>query len=45
VLGIGIIRPDGMGEKSVGKWPVVICLDDAIALLRAAGYGTPLEET
>jgi len=45
VLGIGIIRPDGMGETSVGKWPVVICLDDAIALLRAAGYGTPLEET
>jgi hypothetical protein len=44
VLGIGVLRPDGMGEASVGKWPVVICLDDAIALLRAAGYGTPLEE-
>ena len=41
VLGIGVIRPDGMGEASIGKWPVVICLDDAIALLRAAGYGTP----
>lgn len=45
VLGIGVVRPDGMGETSVGMWPVVICLDDAIALLRAAGYGTPLEET
>jgi len=45
VLGIGVLRPDGMGETSVGKWPVVICLDDAIALLRAAGYGTPPEET
>lgn len=45
VLGIGVLRPDGMGEASIGKWPVVICLDDAIALLRAAGYGTPLEET
>ena len=45
VLGIGVLRPDGMGEANVGKWPVVICLDDAIALLRAAGYGTPLEET
>jgi hypothetical protein len=45
VLGIGVLRPDGMGEATVGKWPVVICLDDAIALLRAAGYGTPLEET
>ncbi len=44
VLGIGVLRPDGMGEKSVGKWPVVVCLDDAIALLRAAGYGTPIEE-
>jgi hypothetical protein len=45
VLGIGVLRPDGMGEANVGKWPVVICLDDAIALLRAAGYGTPLEDT
>jgi hypothetical protein len=45
VLGIGVLRPDGMGEASIGKWPVVLCLDDAIALLRAAGYGTPLEET
>ena len=45
VLGIGVIRPDGMGEASVGMWPVVMCLDDAIALLRAAGYGIPLEES
>ena len=45
VLGIGVIRPDGMGETTVGMWPAVICLDDLIALLRAAGYGTPLEET
>ena len=44
VLGIGVIRPDGMGETTVGLWPVVMCLDDAIALLRAAGYGTPPEE-
>lgn len=44
VLGIGVLRPDGMGEASVGKWPVVMCLDDAIAVLRAAGYGTPPEE-
>ncbi len=45
VLGIGVVRPDGMGETSVGMWPAVVCLDDLIALLRAAGYGTPLEET
>ena len=42
ILGIGVIRPDGMGEASIGTWPVVMCLDDAIALLRAAGYGTPI---
>jgi hypothetical protein len=44
VLGIGVLRPDGMGEVNVGKWPAVICLDDLIALLRAAGYGMPPEE-
>ena len=44
VLGVGIIRPDGMGEASVGRWPVVLCLDDFIALARAAGYGLPLGE-
>lgn len=43
VLGIGLIRPDGMGETTVGMWPVVLCFDDAIALLRAAGYGMPPE--
>ena len=42
ILGIGVRRPDGMGETSIGTWPVVMCLDDAIALLRAAGYGTPI---
>jgi hypothetical protein len=45
ILGIGVVRPDGMGETTVGMWPAVMCLDDLIALLRAAGYGTPLEET
>jgi hypothetical protein len=45
VLGIGVVRPDGMGETTVGMWPAVMCLDDVIALLRAAGFGTPLEET
>jgi len=44
VLGIGIIRPDGMGETTVNKWPCVVCFDDLIALLRAAGYGMPPEE-
>lgn len=44
VLGIGVIRPDGMGEASIGRWPAVLCFDDLIALLRAAGYGLPPEE-
>lgn len=44
VLGIGLIRPDGMGEASVGMWPALLCFDDLIALLRAAGYGLPPEE-
>lgn len=39
LLGVGVIRPDGMGEASIGRWPAVLCLDDLIALLRAAGYG------
>lgn len=39
LLGIGLIRPDGMGETTVGKWPAIVCFDDLIALLRAAGYG------
>jgi hypothetical protein len=43
LLGVGIIRPDGMGETSVGRWPVVMCFDDWIALMRAAGYGMPPE--
>lgn len=43
-LGIGVIRPDGMGEKSIGLWPAVLTLADLVALLRAAGYGLPAEE-
>jgi len=43
-LGIGVIRPDGMGEASIAMWPAVICLADLVALLRAAGYGLPPEE-
>jgi hypothetical protein len=40
-LGIVILRPDGMGEKSIDLWPFIVCQADGIALLRAAGYGTP----
>ena len=40
-LGIGVIRPDGMGEASVHLWPAVLTLADLVALLRAVGYGLP----
>jgi hypothetical protein len=34
-----IWRPDGMGPAGVGRWPVMIELDEFTRLLRAAGYG------
>ena len=37
-----IFRPDGLGETRVGEWPVMMRLDDWIGLVRAAGYGEPL---
>lgn len=40
-VGIGVIRPDGMGPATIETWPAVICLADLVALLRAAGYGLP----
>lgn len=36
-----IVRPDGMGEKSIAAWPVVLTLADFTDLLREAGYGDP----
>ena len=41
LLGVVVLRPDGMGESSVAQWPAIVCLADLVALLRAAGYGTP----
>lgn len=41
LLGVGVIRPDGMGEANVHMWPAVLTLADVVALLRAAGYGMP----
>lgn len=39
-----VTRPDGMGETTVDDWPVTMRFADWRALVRAAGYGTPLEE-
>lgn len=40
-LPLVVHRPDGMGPASVADWPVTLRLQDAVALLRAAGYGEP----
>ena len=39
-----VLRMDGQGEASIGAWPCVIRLDNLVALLREAGYGTPDDE-
>lgn len=38
-LPLVVHRPDGMGPASVADWPVTFRLEDAVKLLRAAGYG------
>ena len=40
-LGVGVVRLDGQGPASVETWAAVLTLADLVALLRAAGYGTP----
>jgi len=36
-----LFRPDGMGEKSIGQWGVLLTNEDFTRLLRDAGYGDP----
>lgn len=43
-LPILVVRPDGMGETTVADWPATLRLEDLIALLGEAGYGTPPDE-
>lgn len=35
-----VIRPDGMGEKTVHLWAAVMPLECLVELLHEAGYGT-----
>lgn len=42
-LPLVVHRPDGMGPASIADWPVTLRLSDAVALLRAAGYGGEAE--
>lgn len=39
-LGVGVIRLDGQGPAAIADWPVVMRLEDAVALL-AFRYGGP----
>jgi hypothetical protein len=34
-----VYRPDGLGPVTIGRWPVILELDEFTRLLRAAGYG------
>jgi hypothetical protein len=38
-LGVVVLRLNGQGEKSVGDWVCLLRLEDAVKLLRDAGYG------
>ncbi len=42
-LPIVVHRPDGLGPASVAEWPVTLRLADAVRLLRASGYGDPMQ--
>lgn len=43
-LPLAVVRCNGQGEQTVGDWIVMLRLSDATQLLRAAGYGAPLDE-
>jgi hypothetical protein len=38
-LGVVVLRLNGQGEKSVDDWVCLLRLEDAVKLLRDAGYG------
>ena len=44
LVGVGVIRPDGMGPATVGSWPTVMTLAQQVRLLRLAGYGESIDE-
>jgi len=39
VLGLVCLRLNGQGEQKIKDWVVVLRLEDAVNLLREAGYG------
>lgn len=38
-----VLRPDGMGESSIARWPFIVPLEVGVVLLRASGYGDELD--
>lgn len=38
---VSVLRYDGMGPSTIGRWPFIVPLDVGILLLREAGYGLP----
>ena len=38
-LGVVVLRLNGQGEKSIPDWVCLLRLEDAVYLLREAGYG------
>jgi hypothetical protein len=44
-LPVCIWRPDGYGLTRIEEWPTMMYHRDLIALLHAAGYGTPPDAT
>ena len=39
VLSMAVLRLDGQGRVALPNWPVIFRLEDAVILLRDAGYG------
>ena len=40
-----LLRCNGQGPKTIPDWPVLLRLEDFTALVRAAGYGDPEQDT
>jgi hypothetical protein len=42
-LPVAVLRLNGQGEASIGELVTILRLEDFVNLLRAAGYGDPVE--
>lgn len=42
-LPLVLLRPNGVGPAQIGDWPAFTTLGHMVVILRAAGYGDPLE--